>query len=44
VPECVELAVLGDDPVLLGLSVDNAQDAGLLPERIPSAMRIQNSI
>jgi hypothetical protein len=37
VPECVELAVLRDDPILLGLGVDHAEDPRLLPKRIPSA-------
>ena len=37
VPEGVELAVLRDDSVLLGLSVDDPEDAGLFPERIPSS-------
>jgi hypothetical protein len=29
--------------VLFGLGVDDTQDAGLLPERIPSVLRIQTA-
>ena len=41
-PEGVELAVLGDDPVPLGLSMDDPEDAGLLLERVPSVGQCLN--
>jgi hypothetical protein len=34
-PEGVELSVLGDHAVFLGLGVDHSQDPGLLPEWVP---------
>ena len=35
-PEGVELPMLGDHSVPLGLSMDNAQDTRLLLKRVPS--------